>query len=455
VVRLSGPRSGRRWLVATDLRQAAGAVVAGLRGLGANDVFVVAGAEGTGPAPDVPSAVVGVRGEGMMGAIRAAEGALSALPADIVAQIDAWDPARKARVVRSLFSDDRAVAGRQAWGGRPAAWRAIEDKTTIDALWDALGVPRAPSTVVPADPGALLAAHAALDAGDGTVWAADNRHGWHGGATGVRWVNSAAAAADAAAFMTTEPGFVRVMPFVEGVPCSIHGVVTPTASGGLATLALRPCEMIVLRGAGGRFHYAQVATFWDPPPADRAALRALARRVGRALHARVGYRGVFTIDGVMGADGFVPTELNPRYGGAISRMSTTMPDLPLYLLHLAIAEGVPVPFDAEALEAWIVAEADAHRAGGAMAVVPRPVAPATLALVRDGGAWRDARDGEAPHATARLGPSPTGGVVLVSFDGGYTPVGPPAGPRAVEVLTALDARLGLGLGPLAAARDVR
>ncbi|HWB72073.1 MAG TPA: hypothetical protein VG452_07635 [Egibacteraceae bacterium] len=56
---------------------------------------------------------------------------------------------------------------------------------------------------------------------------------------------------------------------------------------------------------------------------------------GRGSPARDGgLPGVFTVDGVMTAEGFRPTELNPRFGAAIALMARAT-GLPLYLLHLA------------------------------------------------------------------------------------------------------------------------
>ena len=51
---------------------------------------------------------------------------------------------------------------------------------------------------------------------------------------------------------------VRVMPFLEGVPCSVHGIVLPDG-----TAALRPVELVTLR-RGTDLVYAGCATFWDP-----------------------------------------------------------------------------------------------------------------------------------------------------------------------------------------------
>jgi predicted ATP-grasp superfamily ATP-dependent carboligase len=81
---------------------------------------------------------------------------------------------------------------------------------------------------------------------------------------------------------------------------------------------LRPVELVMLRPpTGSRFRYAGAGTFWDPPPADREATREVARRVGRALADRVGFRGAFGVDGILSEDGFVPTELNPRFAAGL------------------------------------------------------------------------------------------------------------------------------------------
>ena len=51
------------------------------------------------------------------------------------------------------------------------------------------------------------------------------------------------------------------MPFLEGVPCSIHGIVYPDH-----VIAVRPVEQISLRRAAApTFFYAGCATFYDPP----------------------------------------------------------------------------------------------------------------------------------------------------------------------------------------------
>ena len=100
--------------------------------------------------------------------------------------------------------------------------------------------------MVAAEPEALRAAAGRLDRGAGTAWAGDARQGFNGGAQLLRWVRGEEDAAEAARFLAERCDRARVMPFLEGIPCSIHGMVFP---GGVA--AFRPVEMVTLRQPGG------------------------------------------------------------------------------------------------------------------------------------------------------------------------------------------------------------
>ena len=53
---------------------------------------------------------------------------------------------------------------------------------------------------------------------------------------------------------------VRIMPFLEGIATSVHGIVLPDG-----VVALRPVELVTLRRPGHRLVYSGCATFWDPP----------------------------------------------------------------------------------------------------------------------------------------------------------------------------------------------
>ena len=65
---------------------------------------------------------------------------------------------------------------------------------------------------------------------------------------------------------------VRIMPFLEGIPCSIHGIVFETQ-----VIAVRPVEMLTLRRPDvGILEYVGTATFYDPPDDIRRAMRSVA-----------------------------------------------------------------------------------------------------------------------------------------------------------------------------------
>ena len=433
-----------------------------LRELGAERPFLLATGLGTGEVPDPEEAewcVVEVRAPDVVAEIRAAMRMLRLLPPDVVDALDRWDPERRALVLSPMFNELPEIAGRRVYGPRRPEWRRLEDKVLVDALWDELGVTRAPSEVVTAEPGALRAAAGRLDRGAGTAWAGDARQGFSGGAFCLRWVRDEEDAVEAAAFLGARCDRVRVMPFLEGIPCSIHGVVFPE---GVATF--RPVEMVSLRRPGGspggsgsnRLHYAGAATFWDPPAADREVMRDLARRVGAGLRERVGYRGAFTVDGVLTAEGFLPTELNPRFGAGLATMTRDLPDLPVSLLDRALVDGDPLAFAAGDLERQVLAVADRVRAGGAWTVTKEPAdATRELAVAFEGGACRPAPAGRTPDGVLSFGPSGVGGFVRLALDPDRVPAGPPVAPLAVAAFALADERFGTGIGRLEPARAVR
>lgn len=444
----------RPWIVAMDVLVPAANTANQLLDLGATRVLAIGGFRGTGALPDparVPQIDLGITGADMMGSIRAAEAALAAVPPAVQAQIDAFDPAGEARVIGTLFSSGAPVGGRAMYGARPKAWQALEDKVIIDALWDAVGIPRAPCAIVPADLAALTAAAAPLDQGLGTVWAGDARAGFNGGGAYVRWVRDPAQAAEAAAFFAAECDRVRVMPFLEGLPCSVHGFVLPDH-----VAAIRPCEMVILRHADApRFAYAGPATYWDPPEADRAEMRAVARRVGAHLQATLGYRGAFTVDGILTADGFRPTELNPRYGGGMAAIGRGL-GASLYLLNLMMVEGEPLPTTGVEFEAALLASADGERDGWGHRMLERPItATETLFITVDGDGWRVVPDAEAAQVRLDLGPGPTGGYVRAHPLPDKTPVGPSIAPRIASALRFASDHWGLTLPALLPAPDLR
>jgi hypothetical protein len=446
----------KRWVVTSDVLAGCTKYVAALKALGAERALCIATSEGAGAGPDpefAPNPIVSpVEAPDVMSGIRLSLDAFANLPPQAVAQVDAFDPAGTARVLGTIFDDGRDVAGRKKYGARTAAWQALEDKTSVDAFWEAAGIPHAPSAIVPARLDALGAASARLDAGHGCAWAGDNREGFNGGAVCLRWVQTADEQAAAAEFFAAHCDQVRVMPFLEGIPCSIHGFVLPDY-----VVALRPCELFVLRRPEARMlSYARAGSFWDPSAGDRASMQDVARRAGAHLQQSVGFRGAFTVDGVLTKDGFLPTELNPRFGAALFLMTAGL-ELPLLLLNAVIIEEHGLDFRPAELEALLLAHADTHRAGGGLAISPkRGLENQEAKLVWRDGVFVVVDDStEDADAIVRLGPASAGSAAIVDLIAERTPVGPSAAPRIAAALACVDAHWDLGIGPLQPAPDVR
>jgi hypothetical protein len=425
-----------------------------LRSLGADRCFVLGPIRGTGDLPDPSDGEwlsLDIETPDAMAVFRRFEQAMAHPSAHVTAALDRFDPAGDALVLVAPYDVSTTVAGRPAFGPRCPAWVALEDKTANDALFDRAGVARPPSAVVPAaDTSALAAAAARLDAGAGTVWAGDARDGFNGGGTLVRWVTGSDASEHARALFAERCDRVRVAPFLDGVPCSIHGLVT---TDGIAVF--RPVELVTLRATDPPgFRYGGAATFFEPPTDDREAMREVARRVGTLLRDEVEFRGTYGIDGVLTSDGFLPTELNPRFGAGLGAIAFGLPDLPLLLLHWMAAAGRPLSVTAAEIEATLVQAADAHRSGGGwVTVATRIDDTAEHPVVVVDGRCVPARD-DTPDGTVQVGPSAGGGFVRFTADPDRTPVGPSIAPRVCAVLAWADAELGLGLGPLAPAMPV-
>jgi hypothetical protein len=437
--------AGRDVVLAGAVPAAWRPTVDALRDAGVGRILVLATeGRGVGARPDGVAAWEGERPEGgTMDVLRAGLRALRQPPAGLLDALRAFDPDRRALVIGTFLADIDELDGRPLLAHRRSAWLALEDKLVADDIWDRAGVARCPSTIVPL--GDAPRSWAALDDGAGTVWAADARDGFHGGATLVRWVTDAGEADEARMYLGAHCDRVRIMPFVEGVPCSVHGIVLPDG-----VVTLRPVEMVTLR-RGHEFVYAGCATFHDPLPSVREEMRRAARAVGELLRHDVGFRGAFTVDGVAGAEGFRPTELNPRFGAGLNVVARGVGDVPLTLLNDLVVAGVPLGRTAADWEAELLVAADAQRWGGTWRACDARAAVEDRPLVVSGDAWRDARPGEEPHAHVSVGAR----FARVTFAAAATPTGPSVAPRAAAFWDWAAAHIGAGtqLAGLTAAID--
>ncbi len=364
--RLGAPLAGRPVILGPGVLAGYTRTVRWLGRLGC-PVLVVATARGAGPLPGpeeyaavqiAPPPTASITDE-----FRLLDRLVRDLPEGAVAAIEEFDPGRVGAWWCSPFvTNDEPVLGRPVLGGRPRAFLALEDKLLAEQVWVAAGVAAAPHRVVPLDADALAAASDELATDLGVVWSGDARDGFNGGGNYVRWVRDIDDRARARGFFLPRCDRVRVMPFLEGVPCSIHGFVMPDG-----TAVLRPVEIATLRDeAAGRLVYGGLSSWWDPDPADREEMRAAARRVGEHLRAAYGYRGAFGVDGVLTDEGFRPTELNTRMAAGLTAVGSI--DLRLLsLLQLNLMAGIDTGLSVAEVES-VVPLLDEHREGHPLAV---------------------------------------------------------------------------------------
>jgi len=400
-----------------------------LRRAGVGELLVVANGWGAGELPDVRTVVVEAPpGLSIMEQIRADETFLADPPPEVVTAIAAFDPDGVALGLGTFLNTLPTFVGRPFVSYRRPEWVALEDKVVVDAFWDRAGIARQPSVVVPLDEAST--ASASMDRGDGTVWAADARDGFHGGASQTYWVADDASRDVAVSALRPVCERVRVMPFLDGTPCSIHGIVLPD---GVAVL--RPVEMVTLR-RGREFVYAGCATFWDPPDAVREQMRTIARAAGTQLAGELDFRGTFTVDGVVASDGFWPTELNPRFGAGINAIARAS-GLPILLINDLVVGGHDLGRSATSIERELVERADAHRGGGTW----------------KGGLTCDAEPGtrSVRDHTVTIG----SGFVRCVWNPSTMPAGPSTAAMACEFWAFVDGELGTDIGPLTPAPDLR
>jgi hypothetical protein len=451
---LRGVFQAKKWIVAMNLVVPATKIGKQIKLLGAEDVLAIGGTRGTG---EIPEDISHINLElpsygGMMEAIHGAEKALMHLSPEILQQIEAFDPLRQTKVIRTLFSECAPLAGRPTFGKRTVQWQALEDKMIIDSLWDTIGIPRAESVILSLQKTKdIQQANSLLDQGMGTVWVGDNRDGWHGGATRLRWVRSPIEYENALQFLRMHCDQIRIMPFLDGLPCSIHGWVFPNK-----TIALRPCEMLVFRQPNSSVMvYSGAATSWKPPRDVEQHMRNITIQVGDHLRDTIAYKGSFTIDGIVTQNGFFPTELNPRFGGALGRMAQSIPELPLYLLHLSCAEGIELDYRPQELEQLLINEVDRNPVIKGMYILKGrfDLNERQIWMQQSAdGKWYEVNE-SSDAAKIELGPAPEGSLLFAIIPISIIGYGRCAAPALCSIFRSIGIKWGLNIPDLQAAPE--
>jgi hypothetical protein len=432
-----------KWIIAVQAAVSAGPMKELLSEWG-SETLVVASNEGTGDLP--PGDIVYTRsgGDTVVASIREFFASVEHPSKEVTAAVERFDPDGSARVLAEPFATARTVLGRPTFGVRRDRWSAWEDKMRVDRLWDDLDIPHAPYRIVNPEDAPDAARELASDLG--TVWVADNFEGWHGGGEYVKWVSTADEYEETVAWFNGRARQVRVMPFLEGLPASIHGWVTES---GVAVFL--PVEILILRHADrSGFVYTGVSTLWNAPEQATEEMRGVAKRAGGALSERDGYRGPFGIDGVLTADGFRPTELNPRMSaGAGVQLGSV--DLPLGLLMRSEIEGL-VEVDHNWLEDAAISQRKPRIHLGKM--VEREVRDSMSLQRTSRGGLIEGEDGAESIGKLVAGPSATGAYVVGEFDVEKVGIGETVGSLAAAALNLASQKWDLGIPELVAAEEV-
>jgi hypothetical protein len=233
----------------------------------------------------------------------------------------------------------------------------------------------------------------------------------------------------------------------------VHGFVT---DDGIAVF--RPVELMVLRGTHApRFRFAGAGTIWDPPATDRAEIRDAAGRVGARLREQVGFRGAYTVDGILSARGWVANECNPRFGAGLQYTRASLPELGLDLLHHAVIAGDGPDVTAAADRTRSSRAADATRWGAAWTATTSVSwsDSSSLPVVGDAAGYRAAAPEDTADATFSYGPGPMGGFVRCEFVAERVPAGASTAPRAVAAMAFADSHCRAGIGLMRAPISVR
>ncbi|WP_230415992.1 hypothetical protein [Micromonospora tarapacensis] len=357
---------------------------------------------------------------------------------------DAFDPDYTATRVLPDPLDPPNAGVRRRYGTRPPAWRLFEYKTVVDTLWDAAGVPRAPSVV--GDGTADLAMLGAIvDQGSGVVCSCQPREAVpSAGGDGIWWWRDGS---PPTTIPTADSGTwrVRLMPFFEGVPVRLHGLALAAK-----VVPFPPMELVTLpRPEQGTFLCAGAV----PLLGAAADLVTQTERIGVGLRERLGYRGGFSVDGVLTPTGFQPTDLNARLTSAMEATPSDRRIL-LHAVNLLAREGnEPDTSAVEDLAEDVFAIGTTCTIFGAATHVDEEASRKTS--VR----WDDERLAPAASNDADgslvITPSPRGWLLTATLTTARLPGGGRVGPWAPEVFRLSDEILGTNFGHLAPPFDTR
>jgi len=257
-------------------------------------------------------------------------------PASLCRWLDAIDPHRDMHLLGSAFTGVSHVCERPVFAWRRAEWADWEDKTQVDAKFDSLGIAHPAHTIGSSDDPELCGSFEQLNAGLGVVIAAGSGHGERGGGSSLSVARTQQDFDHILSDLREKPCTLRISQFIAGIPSSVIGM----ASNGCVFL-FDPIEIVTLFDCTtSRFVFCGSSTYWRPSARIAEQMQSAAASVGRALMQDAGFKGAFSVDGIVADGRFLATEVNARHASGLG-LSRIWPDFPMYLFSRCLVEGGP------------------------------------------------------------------------------------------------------------------
>ena len=339
--------------------------------------------------------------------LRAYHSALKHLDKTHIKVIDDFDPTVEAIVIGAFWFELESVANRRVFGSRRTSWLRIEDKCEVTVIWDKANIKTSRSETVSVS----HLKHTCLEGWNFPfVLSGDSTQGVTGGGSHVRAIYTAKHLDSVRSFFEKECQYVRVMEYLDGVSCSIHGVVLEAE-----VLCSIPIEMVVIPCSDGHFKYMGASTHWIPNSSITAQLQDTVRKVGAVLREEVNFKGTFTLDGVITDGQFYPTEINTRAGAGIFALYGVK-HMAYFLLDLMLKDGQTIRFDTDSLQHWMIETAISNRSTRAWgeSTVDGTCTPETHWLDFVSGQWSRVEDHTDGATTLSISDGRAGAFLMLS-----------------------------------------
>ncbi|MBI6548496.1 hypothetical protein [Xenorhabdus lircayensis] len=227
------------------------------------------------------------------------------------------------------------LTDRSIYGWQRPEWAKFEDKIYIDDSLRRWGINTPSYKIIDPVLNDAVAAFHLLNKGKGVVLAADNSKLFNAGSSGLSWIKDHHEIADVLDKFRDKTRKFRMAEFIQGVPCSILAMVLPN---GVAVFD--PIEILtVFEKTTNQLLFCGSSNRWQPGKfAD--IMRDYTRLAGEKLAGEVGYRGIFSLDGIWTGSEFFATEINPRHASGLG-LHRAVPLFPAYLFNRAVQENSP------------------------------------------------------------------------------------------------------------------